>query len=97
MSIEQVNAFYDFVSADAGIYEQYYNSCCQRGMFGVWNWDTTKIVAFAASLGFNFSESELATVLFDSDAIMVTNDTTYSNVTQANYQSNSGYAYYGQA
>lgn len=71
MSLEQVNAFYDFVSSDEGIYEQYYGTCCQRGMFGVWNWDTSKIVSFATSLGFSFSETELATVLFDSGAEVV--------------------------
>jgi Nif11 domain len=68
MHLEQVNAFYDFVASHQEVYEQYYNGCCIRGVFGVWNWDKKKIVDFAASLGFTFTESELDYVLFDSGA-----------------------------
>jgi hypothetical protein len=71
MSLEQVDAFYDFVASDQGIYEQYYNGCCIRGLFGIWNWDTTKIVSFAASLGFEFTESDLDMALFESGAGVV--------------------------
>ncbi|MBF2064314.1 MAG: Nif11-like leader peptide family natural product precursor [Calothrix sp. C42_A2020_038] len=80
MHLEQVNAFYDFVASDQAIYEQYYNSCCIRGLFGVWSWDKKKIVNFAASLGFEFSESELDYVLFDSGAGTVQRSNGYQHV-----------------
>ncbi|PAX49107.1 Nif11-like leader peptide family natural product precursor [Brunnivagina elsteri] len=71
MSLEQVDAFYNMVASDQGIYEQYYNGCCIRGFFGIWNWDKTKIVDFAASLGFEFTESDLDMALFESGAGVV--------------------------
>lgn len=95
MSLEQVNAFYEVVSTDANIYEQYYSTCCQRGMFGAWNWDTNKIVSFANSLGFNFTESELVAVLFDSDATLTSVTSTDSGRSYPDYspQPLSHYAY----
>ncbi|MBW4434556.1 MAG: Nif11 family protein [Pelatocladus maniniholoensis HA4357-MV3] len=59
MSLEQVNAFYDLLNSDQALYEQYYNKCSNKGVFGIWNWDKTKIVDFAASIGYNFTETEL--------------------------------------
>ncbi len=71
MSLEQVDAFYDVVASNQEIYEQYYNGCCIRGLFGIWNWDKTKIVNFAASVGFEFTESDLDMALFESGAGVV--------------------------
>ncbi|BAZ38902.1 hypothetical protein NIES4101_48470 [Calothrix sp. NIES-4101] len=79
MSLEQVDAFYHVVASDTGIYEQYYNSCCIRGFFGIWNWDTKKIVNFAASLGFEFTESDLDIALFESGAGVVQHPTSSSS------------------
>ncbi len=59
MSLEQVNAFYDLLNSDQILYEQYYNKCSNKGVFGIWDWDKTKIVDFAASIGYNFTETEL--------------------------------------
>ncbi len=64
MSLEQVNAFYDLLNSDQVLYEQYYNKCSNKGVFGIWNWDKTKIVNFAASVGYNFTETELDFALF---------------------------------
>jgi hypothetical protein len=71
MSLEQVNAFYDVLSSDQVIYNEYCNKCCLRGLFGIWSWDTTKIVDFAASLGFYFTSQDLEIVLFEGDASVV--------------------------
>jgi Nif11 domain len=65
MSLQQVNAFYEMLTSDKATYEQYYNKCSSRGIFGIWNWDTNKIMNFAANLGYTFTESELEQVLFD--------------------------------
>ncbi|AFY55203.1 hypothetical protein Riv7116_2698 [Rivularia sp. PCC 7116] len=65
MSLEQVDAFYENLMTNQEIYEQYYKSCSIKGVFGVWNWDKKKIVTFAASLGYEFTEPELDQVLFD--------------------------------
>jgi hypothetical protein len=59
MSLQQVQAFYELLTLDQTVYEQYYNKCCCRGFFGIWNWDKTKIVNFAASMGYEFNETEL--------------------------------------
>lgn len=67
MSLQQVNDFYDVLTSDQAIYEQYYSKCCMRGLFGIWNWDKTKIVNFAASLGYIFTETELDEVWFGSE------------------------------
>ncbi|WP_017315224.1 hypothetical protein [Mastigocladopsis repens] len=64
MSLEQVNSFYEVLMSEQVIYEQYYNKCCVRGLFGIWDWDKTKIVHFAATLGYRFTESELDEVWF---------------------------------
>ncbi|MDY6901506.1 MAG: Nif11-like leader peptide family natural product precursor [Cyanobacteriota bacterium] len=68
MSLEQVDAFYDNLMKNQEVYEQYYKSCSIKGVFGVWNWDKKKIVNFAATLGFEFTEPELDEVLFDAGA-----------------------------
>ncbi len=59
MSLKQVNAFYNLLISEPAIYEKYYHKCCQQGFFGSHHWDKNKIVRLAASLGYNFSESEL--------------------------------------
>ncbi|NMG06875.1 hypothetical protein [Brasilonema sp. UFV-L1] len=64
MSLDQVNAFYEVLMSDQLIYEQYHNKCCVRGVFGIWDWDKTKIVNFAAHLGYIFTESDLDEVWF---------------------------------
>ncbi|MEC4812952.1 MAG: Nif11-like leader peptide family natural product precursor [Scytonema sp. PMC 1069.18] len=69
MSIEQVNAFYDFLMSEQAIYEQYYNQCCIRGFFGICDWDKAKIVNFANNFGYSFNENELEAVLFGSDTL----------------------------
>ena len=67
MSVENATAFYQVLVSDQDIYEQYCKKCSEQGVFGVWNWDKTRIVDFAAKLGFDFTESELDRVWFDSD------------------------------
>ncbi|MBW4636400.1 MAG: hypothetical protein KME30_32340 [Iphinoe sp. HA4291-MV1] len=68
MSLEQVNTFYEVLMSDQVIYEQYYNKCCVRGLFGIWDWDKTKIVNFAATLGYIFTERDLDEVWFGSES-----------------------------
>ncbi len=68
MSLQQVDAFYEVLASDQVLYEQYYNNCCIRGFFGIWNWDKKKIVSFATSLGFEFTESDLDIALFENGA-----------------------------
>ncbi|MEA5597684.1 Nif11-like leader peptide family natural product precursor [Rivularia sp. UHCC 0363] len=70
MSLEQVDAFYENLTINQEIYEQYYKNCSIKGTFGVWNWDKKKIVNFAATLGYEFSEPELDEVLFDTGALV---------------------------
>jgi Nif11 domain len=65
MSLQQVDAFYEMLTSDKATYDEYYNKCSSRGFFGIWNWDTNKIVNFAANLGYTFTESELEQVLFE--------------------------------
>jgi hypothetical protein len=67
MSLEHVDAFYDLVSSDQVIYEQYYNQCCRLGFLGSYHWDKSKIVDFAANLGYSFSENELDEIWFGND------------------------------
>lgn len=69
MSLEQVDAFYENLMTNQEIYENYYKKCSLKGTFGIWNWDKTKIVNFAAALGYEFTEPELDQVLFDTGAI----------------------------
>lgn len=67
MSVENATAFYQVLISEQDIYEQYCKKCSQQGVFGVWNWDKTEIVNFAAKLGFDFTECELDRVWFDTD------------------------------
>jgi hypothetical protein len=67
MSLQQVNAFYEVLMSETSIYEEYFNNCCSRGLLSSWHWDKTKIVNFAASLGYQFNEYELAYVWFESE------------------------------
>jgi Nif11 domain len=64
MSLEHVDAFYNLVSSDQAIYDQYYNQCCRLGFLGSYHWDKSKIVDFAANLGYSFSENDLHQVWF---------------------------------
>ncbi|RCJ34745.1 hypothetical protein A6770_16925 [Nostoc minutum NIES-26] len=68
MSLQQVNAFYEVLISDQAIYEQYLKKCCRRGFFGSCHWDKTKIVNFATTIGYKFTEDELAQVLFEDEA-----------------------------
>jgi len=68
MSLEHVDAFYELVSSDQAIYEQYYNQCCSLGFLGSYHWDKSKIVDFAANLGYSFSENDLDEIWFGNDA-----------------------------
>lgn len=68
MSLEDVNAFYQVLTQDQAVYEQYYIKCSVKGIFGVWNWDKSKIVSFAATLGYDFTESELEAAFFGSES-----------------------------
>jgi Nif11 domain len=83
MSLEHVNAFYEALTQDNGIYEQYYNKCCSRGFFGIWNWDKTKIVNFAATLGFTFNETELDQVWFEGEPDVTNNSLNISEYSHA--------------
>ncbi|MBF2015132.1 MAG: hypothetical protein IGS23_08000 [Rivularia sp. T60_A2020_040] len=69
MSLERVDAFYEDLMINQEVYEEYYKKCSVKGTFGVWSWDKTKIVDFAATLGYEFSESELDEVLFNAGAL----------------------------
>jgi hypothetical protein len=71
MSLEQVNAFYEVLSSNPDVYDEYFSKCCLRGLFGIWSWDTVKIVDFAASLGFSFTVNDLEIALFEGDAGIV--------------------------
>ncbi|MBD2355941.1 Nif11 family protein [Tolypothrix sp. FACHB-123] len=68
MSLEQVKAFYDLLTSDPTIYDQYSKKCCNQGFFGSYHWDKTKIVKFAATHGYNFNENELDQIWFDSES-----------------------------
>lgn len=67
MSVENATAFYQVLVSDQEIYEQYCKKCSQQGVYGVWSWDKTKIVNFAAKLGFDFTEHDLDKVWFDTE------------------------------
>ncbi|MEA5616381.1 hypothetical protein VB711_00795 [Cronbergia sp. UHCC 0137] len=64
MSVAQVQRFYEALILDQSLYEQYVNKCCWRGFLGSFHWDKTKIINFAATLGYNFNESELEELWF---------------------------------
>lgn len=88
MSIKQVNGFYESLTQNQALYEQYYNKCSSKGFFGVWDWDKTKIVNFAASLGYQFTEVELQQVWFESESVAIdaaetSDNPAYSNVNYA--------------
>ena len=73
MPLEQVKAFYDLLTSEPAIYDQYYKKCCSQGFFSSYHWDKTKIVKFAASHGYNFNEAELDEILFDSETSVAEN------------------------
>jgi hypothetical protein len=66
MSLQEARVFYEVLTMDETIYRQYFNLCGRQGFFGSWHWDKTKIVKFAAALGFNFNEDELEYSWFES-------------------------------
>jgi hypothetical protein len=67
MSLQQVNAFYQALTSDSALYEEYLNNCGSVGFFGQLQWDTTKIMRFAATKGYDFTENELHQVWFGSE------------------------------
>jgi hypothetical protein len=67
MSLKEVRVFYEVLTVNEAIYKQYFNLCGRQGFFGSWHWDKTKIVKFAASLGFHFNEGELEYSWFESN------------------------------
>lgn len=67
MSLQQVNTFYEVLMSEPTIYEEYFNLCSSKGLLNSRHWDKTKIVNFAASLGYHFNEYELAYVWFESE------------------------------
>lgn len=67
MSLKEARIFYEVLRVDEAIYKQYFNLCGRQGFFGAWHWDKTKIVKFAATLGFNFNEGELEYSWFESN------------------------------
>ena len=82
MSVENATAFYEVLVSDQDVYEQYCKKCSQQGVFGVWNWDKTKIVNFASKLGFDFTEGELDRVWFETDS-----DSTENSIKTPTYSS----------
>ncbi len=66
MALEQVRVFYEVLASDRKLYEQYFNQCGRQGFFGYRHWNKTKIVSFAAALGYSFTENELEQVWFES-------------------------------
>ncbi|WP_427161583.1 hypothetical protein ACQFX9_08500 [Aliinostoc sp. HNIBRCY26] len=73
MSLQQVHAFYEVLMLDSSIYEAYFNNCSNRGLLGSWHWDTNKIVNFAATFGYEFTEYELTHVWFENEPISTHN------------------------
>ncbi|WP_413174575.1 Nif11-like leader peptide family natural product precursor [Anabaena azotica] len=69
MSLEQVENFYTMLNSEPVMYELYCNNCCKRGVFDSCHWDKTKIVNFAANLGYAFTEAELEELWFASEPI----------------------------
>ena len=69
MSLEQVESFYEMLNLEPTLYELYYQSCCQPGVFNSYHWDTKKIVNFAANLGYNFTETELLESWFATEPV----------------------------
>lgn len=71
MSLQQVHAFYEVLMLDSSIYEAYFNNCCKRGLLGSYHWNTNKIVNFAATLGYQFTEYELTYVWFENEPRLI--------------------------
>ncbi|HLP88874.1 MAG TPA: Nif11-like leader peptide family natural product precursor [Nostocaceae cyanobacterium] len=65
MSLEQVQAFYELLNSNQNVYEQYLNKCCYQGILGSYHWDKKRIINFAATLGYNFTENELNQMWFE--------------------------------
>lgn len=82
MSLKQVDAFYELLISDQAIYEQYYKQCCRKGFFNSCHWDKTKIVSFAATLGYNFSEIELDQAWLESESHLSEPSTSLSEYEQ---------------
>ncbi|OUL37169.1 hypothetical protein BV372_03675 [Nostoc sp. T09] len=73
MSLEQVNSFYNLLTSEPAIYDQYYKKCCSQGFFGSCHWDKAKIVRFAATHGYSFNETELDQVWFEGESSFTEN------------------------
>ncbi|TAF10506.1 MAG: hypothetical protein EAZ77_02985 [Nostocales cyanobacterium] len=71
MSLEQVESFYQMLNLETGVYELYYQNCRHQGVFGGYHWDTRKIVNFAATFGYIFTEAELEELWFASEPVIV--------------------------
>jgi Nif11 domain len=67
MSLDQVRDFYEVLTADRLLYQQYFERCSNQGVFGIRHWNKTKIVDFAATLGYTFTENELEYAWFNSN------------------------------
>lgn len=67
MSLEQVTTFYDVLTQNQRLYQEYFNQCSCQGFFEYRHWDKTKIVNFANNLGYSFTESELEQAWFDTN------------------------------
>jgi hypothetical protein len=79
MSLSAGQDFYEVLISHPAIYEKYYHQCCWRGLFGSCHWDKTKIVNFAATLGYKFSEQELDQLWFENELVSA-DDTQKSTV-----------------
>ncbi|NES99888.1 MAG: hypothetical protein F6K62_19910 [Sphaerospermopsis sp. SIO1G2] len=69
MSLEQVESFYEMLNLEPGVYELYYENCRQQGVLDSYHWDLKKIVAFAATFGYEFDEPELEEILFATEPV----------------------------
>lgn len=71
MSLEQVTSFYEMLNLESGVYELYYKNCHQRGVFDSSHWETKKIVNFAATFGYIFTEEELNDFWFATEPVRI--------------------------
>ncbi|MFM2063451.1 MAG: hypothetical protein RLZZ507_3121 [Cyanobacteriota bacterium] len=69
MSLEQVDSFYEMLNLEPDVYDLYYKNCRQPGVFDSCHWDPKKIVNFAATFGFIFTEAELQELWFASEPV----------------------------
>ncbi|TAE55344.1 MAG: hypothetical protein EAZ76_15670 [Nostocales cyanobacterium] len=69
MSLAQVESFYEMLNLEPSVYDLYYQNCRQQGVFDSCHWDTKKIVAFAATFGYEFNEAELEEILFATEPV----------------------------